>query len=171
MNKDFLGEKPDYFFDEKYKQDMILPFSEESFNNSVSFQVLEHHKYPNLMIREMVRVTKKGGLILLTCPFIGGLHEVPNDFQRLTEYKLTDLFQSNGCEIVATKKQGSIFSAISMLLNEQLNYFAAGNKVKYFIAVILYLPLLFFQYISLILDHFVKSDIIFINYIMLVTKK
>jgi len=169
-NKDAETGKPDYFFDTDYKKTLTLPFENQSFDHTVSFQVLEHHPEPKKMIGEMARVAKKGGLILITCPFIYALHEEPNDFQRLTEYKLAELFRKNNCEIVEMKKQGSIFSAISMLANEQLNFFAVKNKFNYFIAGILYPLFLTLQYISLLIDAFFKSEKVFINYAILARK-
>jgi SAM-dependent methyltransferase len=171
VNKDFEADMPDYFFDEDYKNSLKLPFSDEQFDHAVSFQVLEHHENPEFMVEEITRITKKNGLILLTCPFIGGLHEEPHDFQRLTKYKLARLFEKNNCEILKIKEQGSLFSAISMLLNEQLNHFAAKNKINYCVAIFIYVPLLLFQYICLILDIFIKSKIIFINYLVLARKQ
>jgi len=169
-NKDIPDKKPDYYFNEKYSKDLTLPFESESFDHAVSFQVLEHHPEPEIMIRELARIVKKDGLIMLSCPFIYALHEEPNDYQRLTEYKLRELFENNNCQIIRLKKQGSLFSTISMLINEQLNAFAAGSKFHYFLAVAVYFPFLLFQYLSLFLDKFVKSDKIFINYLILVKK-
>ncbi len=170
INKDFKGEKPDHYFTDDYKETLVLPFPDEYFDNAVSFQVLEHHKRPDLMIGEMARVIRKGGLVLLTCPFIGGLHEEPNDFQRYTKYKLRELFEKNNCEIIGGKKEGSLPSVISMLINEHISSFAAKNKFCYFLASLIYLPFLLFQYLSLLLDKIIRSEKIFINYMILVRK-
>ena len=159
------------FSAKEYLEDFQLPFQDESFNHAVSFQVLEHHKKPESMISELARIVKKGGHILITCPFIYALHEEPNDFQRLTEYKLRELFEKNNCQIMRIKKQGSLFSAITMLFAEQLNAFAAKGRLHYFLAVIIYLPFLLFQYASLFLDKLVRPDKIFINYLILSRKE
>mgnify|MGYP001611149018 CR=1 FL=1 len=118
----------------------------------------------------MFRVTKKGGLILITVPFLGGLHEEPNDYQRYTRYGLKELVKEYG-EILEIEGQGSVLSTISMLLNESLNSFASRNKTTYLISMLIYLPFLTFQYLSLFLDFFIKSDKIQINYLLLVRKK
>ena len=123
------------------------------------------------MVGEMVRVVKPGGYILLTCPFLGGLHEEPNDYQRITKYGLVEMFKKNNCKVVRIIAQGSIFSTISMLFNEQLNSFAAEGKLKYAIAVIIYIPLFFFQYLSLLLDLIFKSKTIFFNQLILARKE
>ncbi|MDI6777754.1 MAG: methyltransferase domain-containing protein [Patescibacteria group bacterium] len=169
-NKEISDKKPDYFFDEKYSKEMTLPFENGSFDNTVSFQVLEHHRKPEVMIREMARVVKKEGLILLTCPFVYALHEEPNDFQRLTEYKLRELFEKNNCQIIRIKKQGGFFSAVSMLANEQLNYFAAKNRINYLLACVIYPLFLLLQYTSILVDVFFRSEKVFINYIVLAKK-
>ncbi|MFA6193778.1 MAG: methyltransferase domain-containing protein [Parcubacteria group bacterium] len=169
-NRDAPDKKPDIFFGEEYSKDLALPFDNESFDHAVSFQVLEHHKSPEKMISEMARTTKGGGFVLISCPFIFGLHEEPNDFQRYTKYKLEDLFKKNNCEVIERREEGSLFSVISMLLNEHIGSFAAKNNLCYFLAVFIYLPFLLFQYASLLFDKIIKSEKIFINYMILARK-
>jgi len=118
----------------------------------------------------MYRITKKSGYILLTVPFLGGLHEEPNDYQRFTKYGLFELFKPYKCKIIKIKEQGSIFSTISILLNEYLNCFASKGKLQYLISILIYLPFILFSYFSLILDIFFKSNKIFFNYLILVKK-
>lgn len=169
-NKDMGCNAPDYYFDSNYLKTLDLPFEKESFDNCVSFQVLEHHSNPQKLISEMYRVTKKGGYILLTVPFLGGIHEEPNDFQRFTKYGLIELFKPYKCKILTIKEQGSLFSTISMLLNEYLNNFASKNKLSYLISVLIYPPFILFSYLSIFLDIIFKSDKIFLNYLILVKK-
>lgn len=169
-NKDFTGEKPDYYFDDSYINELKLPFKNDSIDHVVSFQVLEHHRNPQKMIGEMSRITKPNGYILLTVPFLGGLHEVPNDYQRLTEYGLRELFQKYDCKLLEIKKQGSIFSTVSMLFDEYLSTFAAKDKIFYLISISIYPPFLVFQYISLFLDLIFNSEKIFFNYLVLAKK-
>ena len=171
INKDFAGGVPESYFTDDYLDTLILPYKDESFDNVVSFQVLEHHKNPAKMISEVVRIVKPGGYILMTLPFLGGIHEEPNDYQRFTRYGLIELFSDRSCEIIDIKEQGSLFSTISMLLNEHLNQFAAKNKITYFISILIYFPFLVFSYLSLLLDRIFKSDKIFFNYLILVRKR
>lgn len=170
VNKDFTFGKPDYFFSDEYVKTLNLPFRNNSFDNVVAFQVLEHHPNPQKLIGEMFRVVKNKGYILLTVPFLGGIHEEPHDYQRFTKYGLTELFKSHKCEILEIKEEGALFSTIAMLLNEYLNNFAAKNKLFYCISVLIYLPFILFSYLSLLLDRIFKSDNIFFNYLILVKK-
>ena len=170
-NKDFSAGTPDYFFSDEYVKTLTLPFRNESFDNVVAFQVLEHHPNPQKLICEIFRVVKNKGYILLTAPFLGGIHEEPHDYQRFTKYGLIELFKSHKCEILEIKEQGALFSTISMFLNEYLDNFAAKNKLFYFISVLIYLPFLLFTYVSLLLDKIFKSDKIFLNYLILIKKQ
>ena len=170
VNKDFSFGKPDYFFSDEHVKTLNLPFGNESFDNVVVFQVLEHHPNPQKLISEMFRVVKKSGYMLLTAPFLGGIHEEPYDYQRFTKYGLTELFKSHKCEILEIKEEGALFSTIAMLLNEYLNNFAAKNKSFYYISFLIYLPFILFSYLSLLLDRIFKSDKIFFNYLILVKK-
>jgi len=47
-----------------------LPFEDETFDCVVTFQVIEHIEDDILMIKEMARVLKKNGLLILTTPNI-----------------------------------------------------------------------------------------------------
>jgi len=171
INKDSSIYRPDYFFGKEYNKDLKLSFNKETFDNVVSFQVLEHHPKPEKLVSEMVRVTRTGGYILLTAPFLGGIHEEPNDYQRLTRYGLRELFKMYKCKILVVEEQGSVFSTISMLLNEFLSSFASKNKWRYFISVLIYAPFILFSYISLLLDKVFKSKKIFLNYLILAKKE
>jgi SAM-dependent methyltransferase len=167
INKDLQSGRPDYFFNKDYLKTFRLPFPDNSFDHSVSFQVLEHHKRPQELIKEMLRITKKNGFILISVPFLGGIHEEPNDYQRFTRFGLIELFEQQNCKILKIIEEGSLISTISMLLNEYLNGFAAKNKLCYMISVIIYPPFLALSYLSLLGDRIFKSKNIFFNYLIL----
>ena len=170
-NKDFPEDKPDYYLNNSYAKSFILPFQDNQFDNAVSFQVLEHHADPNKMITEMIRVTKSGGYLLISAPFISSLHESPHDYGRFTEYYFQRILKKYNCHILEMKKQGSLFSTIATLLSDYLNAFAARSRFFYFFALAISPPFLLFQYSSLILDGLFPSGQIFFNYVILARKK
>jgi len=83
-----------------YGSALNLPFKSESFDTVLSTQVLEHVPEPKKMLEEVYRVLKNGGCLILTAPMIWGLHEIPNDYYRYTEYGLRYLAESIGFKVV-----------------------------------------------------------------------
>lgn len=73
-----------------------LPFEDRSFDTVISFHVLEHTEEPATVLREMARVLRPGGRVLLAVPFVWGIHEAPRDFYRFTPYGLTYLLEGAG---------------------------------------------------------------------------
>jgi SAM-dependent methyltransferase len=59
-----------------------MPFCDDAFDAVCSEQVLEHVHKPQEVIAEMIRVTKPGGLIYISVPFIYPYHPSPDDFSR-----------------------------------------------------------------------------------------
>src|SRR5437763_12479302 len=105
-----LNEAIDVFYDGR-----TLPFPNDHFDSIFSSEVFEHvFNLPDI-IRELNRVLKTGGQILITCPFAFGEHEVPNDFARYTSFAIRSLFMTHGFEVVEQVKTGNSTEAISQL--------------------------------------------------------
>jgi SAM-dependent methyltransferase len=170
VNKDCLPSKPEFYFEENYLKDLRLNFKDDSFDVSVSFQVLEHHKNPKLFIEEMLRITKCHGYVMISFPLVNELHEIPNDYFRFTEFGLREMLCGLNCELLEVKRQGGILSVIYKLLNGNLNYFASKNRFNYFLAVMVFPVFLVFQYVALFIDRIINNDIVFANYLVLIKK-
>ena len=78
---------------------LCLPFTDECFDTVVSFQVLEHVPEPALMMREISRVLRPGGQLILTAPHMWGIHEEPRDYFRFTGYGLAHLSRGAGLDV------------------------------------------------------------------------
>lgn len=65
-----------------------LPFSRDSVDGALCIEVLEHIPNPQLAIDEIHRVLRKGGLLLLTTPFLQAYHGKPGDYSDY--YRFTD---------------------------------------------------------------------------------
>lgn len=73
-----------------------LPFPDEYADTIVAFQVLEHLNEPVVFLRECYRVLVPGGKIIITVPFMWGIHEAPHDYFRYTKYGLEYLLKKVG---------------------------------------------------------------------------
>lgn len=79
-----LNVNPEYAPDFVVDCNNRLPFKDAEFDNIVSVSTLEHIRNVNLILSEIVRITKPGGKIIICVPFIFGVHGDPDDFNRQT---------------------------------------------------------------------------------------
>jgi SAM-dependent methyltransferase len=84
--------------DEKYRPDITgdicaHEFGETSFDVIVLSEVLEHVHSPHLAIKNIHKVLRKDGRLILTVPFIFPIHERPHDYFRYTRYGLEFLLR------------------------------------------------------------------------------
>ena len=66
-----------------------IPVSDNLFDAIIFSETLEHLENPTKVLREIFRVLKPGGKLIMTTPFMFHLHGAPNDFQRWTKYKIS----------------------------------------------------------------------------------
>jgi SAM-dependent methyltransferase len=83
-----------------------LPFADASFDTILLSDVLEHIPTPDSLWREMGRLLKPGGKLLLNVPFYYCLHEDPYDYYRYTKYALRRFAETTGFEIILIKELG-----------------------------------------------------------------
>lgn len=107
---DHSNEQIDVYYDGK-----TIPFEAGHFDSVLCSEVAEHLFDLPSSLSEMNRVLKKGGRILITCPFVWGEHEVPYDYARYTKYALNDLLEKNGFQIVKFDKKGNFMEAITQM--------------------------------------------------------
>jgi SAM-dependent methyltransferase len=92
-----------------------LPFPGASFDGVLCSQVFEHVFTPEEFLREICRVLRPGGRLLLTVPFVWDEHEQPQDFGRYTSFGVRALLERNGFEIVALRKSVTGGLAVAQL--------------------------------------------------------
>jgi SAM-dependent methyltransferase len=97
-----------------------LPFRDASVETVLATEVLEHVPYPELLVREMARVVKPGGKVLLTVPFMQPLHELPSDYYRFTPSSLRVYAEDAGLEVLSITPRGNFASAIGAMLSQWL---------------------------------------------------
>lgn len=103
-----------------------FPFKSEAVDTIVSFQVLEHLAEPEAFLRESYRVLRKRGMIILTTPFLWGVHEEPHDYYRYTEFGLKYLLEKVGYKNVYIVPNTGYWIMAGLRLNYHLNRHSKG---------------------------------------------
>ena len=106
-------------------------------------EVLEHVPHPELALRELARVTKKGGVLLLTAPFNSLTHFAPYHFcTGFNIYWYEKHLQENGFEIVETGNCGDYFTYFEQELARLSSIVKRFTKKRNFLVRVLSLLLL-----------------------------
>lgn len=92
-----------------------LPFKNNIFDVVIITEVLEHCNNEYQVINELRRVAKNQALVYLTIPFLFPLHGVPDDFNRLTKFKLLKLFSQD--KIILLQESNNIFASLFIVIN------------------------------------------------------
>lgn len=115
--KTYLGS--DYLSD-RSRPDVIasaldLPFEAESFDTVVSTEVLEHVPDPLRALREMRRVIRPDGFLILTTPMYWPRHEVPYDYFRYPYDGMLHLVKESGWELVKIFNRGNSYAFLGQV--------------------------------------------------------
>ena len=108
---DHKNEDIDVFYD-----GTIFPFEDKTFDGVLANQVLEHVFNPDEFLKQINRVLKVNGHLLLTVPFIWDEHEQPYDYGRYSSFGLKSLLEKNGFKIVSHDKSVNDLRAVFQLL-------------------------------------------------------
>lgn len=123
-----------------------LPFRDNIADTILCTEVLEHIQNTRIALKELHRVLKSGGYLILSTPLLWGVHE-RGDFYRWTEEGIKLHLTQRNFDIIKVEKAGGIFSSIGQMLAQvplQVYgpYTNRENRLKY--------GFLFFMYLILI---------------------
>ena len=79
-----------------------LEFDNNSFDLVIMMEVLEHVKEPKKALSEISRVLSHDGRLIMSTPFILGIHDEPYDYYRFTKYGLKYLLSDFKIKIQET---------------------------------------------------------------------
>ena len=92
----------------------VWPLPDEHFDVVICTQVLEHARNMAVVIKELHRILKPRGKLLVSLPFIYNAHGVPEDYTRLSVDGLKERFIDH-FEVVELRMQGGIGSTLGLL--------------------------------------------------------
>jgi len=95
-----------------------MPFEDGTFDSVLCNAVLEHVADAEEAIRELARVVKPNGHIVVAVPFLQPFHACPTDFRRYTADGLTALGRRAGLDIVCVLPVHSIAQTLGWIIWE-----------------------------------------------------
>ena len=164
---DHTNEDVDVFYDGKH-----IPFNDNHFDSAITSQVLEHVFEPDAFLREIHRVLKPEGTLLLAVPFVWDEHEQPYDYARYSSFGLKYLMEKNGFQVITHIKSLNdarvIFQLINGYIVKKTIFLRPNSKVNIVVSIFLNAWVnIFGTLISFILP---KNNDLFLDNIILVKK-
>lgn len=151
---------------------MRYKFKKNNFDTVLCTQVLEHVDNPDKFLYKINYLLKKNGILILSVPFAGSIHEKPFDFYRYTEYGIKYLLNKNKFKIKKIVKEGNSIETIIYVLNFFLESTANKPIIKQIKRVIVAFNQIFCIIISKILPNkYLKDSDYPINYFILAVKE
>ncbi len=92
-----------------------LSLANESVDLVLCTEVLEHVKKPAFVLKELHRILKKDGMLVLTTPMVWPVHEAPNDYFRYTNFGLEYLAKEAGFDDVTVCGSNGYFYSLCQL--------------------------------------------------------
>jgi SAM-dependent methyltransferase len=135
---DHFDSRIDVYYDGKN-----IPFPDGCFDSVLCSEVFEHVFELSELLKEINRVTRPGGSLLITLPFIWPEHEVPFDYARYTSYGIADLLERSGFAVEAHMKVSNTVETIFQMLAAYVWHTVFPNPlvIKFLLTPILVTPL------------------------------
>lgn len=142
---------------------------DDMFNTVFCSQVLEHIPQPQKVFLEIKRILMPGGHAVISVPFLGYLHNEPNDFYRYTKHSLKFLSEKAGLETKEIIEVGGFFSFVGYIWSTIFVGFFSIFPLLGYVALIVNIPL---SYLFILLDDLtMNKKIMPLNYIIIAQKK
>ncbi len=93
-----------------------IPHPDSSFDSIICNAVLEHVRFSNEVLKELRRLLKPGGHLVLTIPFLQPFHPCPGDFRRFTQDGMVELGRTHQFEVVELLPVHSMAQTITWIL-------------------------------------------------------
>jgi 2-polyprenyl-3-methyl-5-hydroxy-6-metoxy-1,4-benzoquinol methylase len=106
-----------------------LPLEASQFDTVLLTDVLAHIRFPEQLIKELSRVLKPNGHLVLTTPFVYWISEAPHEFFHPSQYALESMCQEAGLQIVLLESYGGRMDVLMDTLNKSM---ASGWRYRAF---------------------------------------
>ena len=147
--------------------------TDEHFDVLLVTQVIEHVENLDLVLNEMSRVTKRGGVVIASFPFLYSLHGTPYDFRRFTHLGAVNLL--SGFEVVSVGRQGGIGSTLVILflnwVDASLSNAFVARAIRALIMPLFIIVSLCLNLFGVLLDKLDRTNAFYSNVLLIARKK
>lgn len=119
----FLGDHPP----DVYSRGEALPVRDASVDTVLGLSMLTYFQDPGAPLREMHRVLKPGGMLLLEFTQMAPLHDEPHDYFRFTRFGARHLLEGAGFEPVEFIPIGGLWARVGLSTIAALNRINRGR--------------------------------------------
>ena len=109
---------PNPHLDQEQDLNQPIGFPDLAFDTIILSDVLEHIRKPEELVREMHRVLRPKGHVIMNVPFYYGLHEQPFDYFRYTRHALRSMAEDTGFTVVHLEEIGGVPEIITDLISK-----------------------------------------------------
>lgn len=106
----WYGTKPHIFGDAQ-----ALSIASSAIDTVLLLDVLEHLPRPDRCMKEIYRVIRPGGKLVVQIPFLYPIHDKPLDYQRWTKYGFLKIAEEHGYEVKEITHLGQPFDTAALL--------------------------------------------------------
>jgi SAM-dependent methyltransferase len=106
-----------------------MPLPDSCFNVVLCTEVLEHVSDSYKAFRELARLLKPGGILIVTMPFTYPLHEEPYDFVRFTPYQIRECAKSNDLQVLELTTSGNEIEVIATVWDVMWRQMLKDNNI------------------------------------------
>ncbi len=95
-----------------------LPLVDASVDTILCLETLEHVRDPIQVVREVARVLRPGGTLILSLPFLYRIHSAPHDYWRFTSHQVERMIREAGIQTVRINQLGRFFTVICDMVKQ-----------------------------------------------------
>ncbi len=152
-----------------------MPFKPNSFDKVISVNSFYYLRNPFDVAKDLSKILKKNGKLLLVTPFFYPLHDMPHDKYRFSEHGIKTVFEERFA-IKSIEPVGGIFSLPSVILHSAIKGFpllfsgflrSTANVLAY---LIFYLPYILSQFLE-VLNVFDKTKRVPVYYVAVMSRR
>jgi SAM-dependent methyltransferase len=118
-----------------------IPVADNRYDVILLTEVLEHVPSPAAVLKELHRVLKPGGQLLITVPQGYGIHGEPYNFFYFTRYGLELVLREAGFEVIVMRERGGYFYFLYDRLANAIPRIVVGYKNQMSLMMLLLSPI------------------------------